>query len=356
MSQHKYCCQNTIQNCHDHMIPVPDDFDVNPICLTVMDKQSFISGLKELTAIIKSVYADMIKFPEEYGLPLVEDIDYSPFNPKAAESKNSVRRLIAMLHTLAQCGKLVSGEIHIDDKAFSASCKVLKSKNKISNSKMIFAKLREFGFTYDNAKFACTADKNVIPALYGYMISTPLHGSPIFSLNYFRAMPETPLRQTIFASYLADSDREFFAQLDEFMESQDYVTGTAPDYRDASVEYVTDAKSEKRIARCYSDYGNLRVMLKLHSSGCYTEALEKMPEQIKQMFRKPSGCKICREPCKMRLIRTFEGIDYTDCGYWNGFDIPNCNPADIGYYKQIIQLEAKAEKTNARRKGTTVSL
>ena len=356
MSQHLYCCQNTIQNALDHIIEVPDDFDVNPACLYGIDKADFIAGLKTLTAALKSIYADMIESPADYGFPLVEDIEYSPFNPKAAESKHTVHRLIAILHTLVNCGELKSDGIHADNKTFTAACKPLKSMMKISNAKMIFEKLRAFGFTYDNGVFSYSGDKNAIPALYGYMRANALHRSPIFSLNYFRAMPEMPSKQFVFASYLNDSDREFFALFDEFAQSQNYVTGSAPDFRDASIEYVTDAKSEKRVARLFSDYGKLRVMLKLHSSGCYNESLETMPDKIKAMFRKESGCKTCREPCKMRLHRTFEGKNYTDCGYWNGFDIPDCNPTDIDLYKDIIKLEAKAEKTNARQKGITVTL
>ena len=101
MAEHLYCCQNTIQNLHDHIIPVPDDFNVKPDCLSGTRKEDFINGLKELTERIKSVYADMIKNPADYGLPLVEDIEYKPFNPKAAESGNSSFRLIALLYTLA---------------------------------------------------------------------------------------------------------------------------------------------------------------------------------------------------------------------------------------------------------------
>jgi hypothetical protein len=133
-------------------------------------------------------------------------------------------------------------------------------------------------------------------------------------------------------------------RLNEFMESENFVVGNAPDYRDFSIEYVVDAKTEKRVMRCYSDYGKLRVNLKLHNSGSYAEQLEKMPENIKQLFRRESKCRFCREPCRMRLYRTFEGIAYTDCGYWNGFDIVNYDLDDIEYYKQIIKYEVKFAK------------
>ena len=356
MEKHLYCCQNTAQNFYDHIIPVPNDFDANSSCLCGVGKQDFIIGLKALTDIIKSMYADMIQNPSEYGLPLIEDVEYSPFNPKAAESKNSSHRLIVLLHALVQCGELSSDEITVNNRNFSEVCKKLKSKYKITNSKLIFDKLRDFGFVYDNFVLSYPDNNDVIPALYSYMKDNALRENPIFSLNYFLVMLEVPTRQTIFAGYLSGSEREFFTELNKFMDSEGYVTGSAPDYRNFAIEYVMDSKSEKRLLRCYSDFGKLRIALKLHNADCYADSIQKMPEKIKQMFRKASGCRFCREPCKMRLTRTFEEIIYADCGYWNGFDILDYNLDYIDYYKKIILLEAKAEKINARRKGIKVSI
>ena len=95
MNNHKYCCQNTTQNFLNHIIPVPDNINVNPDFLYGISENDFINGLKILTGTLKNIYSDIIQNPAEYGLPLIEDIEYSPFNPKAAESKNSSHRLIA---------------------------------------------------------------------------------------------------------------------------------------------------------------------------------------------------------------------------------------------------------------------
>lgn len=364
MEKHKYCCQNTAQNYLDHIIPVPDNFKVKPECLFGLNQNiNFIKGLKTLTEIIKKIYSDMIENPDEYGLLLVEDIEYNPFNPKAAESKHSSRRLITMLHTLAQCGELYDGQIVTDKKHFIEMYKSLKSVFKISNGNMILKKLCDFGFTIDgfNGKafdknidklILSHIDNNVVPVLYGYMKNAPLK-NPLFSLNYYLAISADDLpannHQIIFAEYLSGNEREFYMRLNEFMKSEDFIVGDSPDYRDFSIEYLIDSKTEKRIARCYSDFGKLRVCLKLHNSDKYTEYTEKVPERVKQIFRKESSCRFCREPCRMRFYRTFEGISYTDCGYWNGFDIACYEPDHMEYYKQIILLETDAMK-NKRSK------
>ena len=360
MENHKYCCQNTMQNLRNHIIPVPDDFNVNPACLSGIEKQDFINGLRELTNIIKSVYADMIQKPAEYGLPLTEDIEYSPANPKAAESKNSSHRLIALLHTLVQCGELSDNGLTVNDKKFSDECKKLKSKNKVVNSKMIFKKLRDFGFTYDNNIFSYLDNNNVIAALYGYMKNIPLRHDAIYSLNYFLAAADLPANhhQTAIAEYLSGKEREFYIQFNEFMVNAQFAVCDEGDYRDFSfsMEYWIDAKNKERIVRCYTNYGRLLVCMKLHSTDCYDYYTENLPENIKQLFRKPSSCRYCVESCGSRLTRTFEGVTYTDCGYGNFFNIIDYDLDDIEYYKQLILLETKAVKTNARKKGVKIYL
>ena len=186
MPKHLFCCQNMLQNFHDHIIPVPDDFDINPSIMRGMDKQDFISGLKELTDIIRSIYIDMIQSPAEYGLPMVEDIEYAPFNPKAAASKHSANRLISLLHTLVQCGELCDSSLIVDGAAYSNEAKKLK----ITNNKMILKKICDFGFVYDNNVLTYSDSYGVIPVLYAYMKNVRLTGTPVFSLNYFLTAAE----------------------------------------------------------------------------------------------------------------------------------------------------------------------
>lgn len=357
MGNHLYCCQNTAQNYLGHIIPVPDDFKVDPDSLYGLDKEDFIEGLKKLTEIIKEMYSDMIQNPAEYGLPLVEDIEYKPFNPKAAESKHSSNRLVATLKALVQCGELSGEEIIVNKKMFSEICK--HNDYKISNSSMIFKKITDFGFAVgnfngkvfdknsDTFSFSYLDDNNIVPVLYGFLKNKPMK-APLFSLNYYWVIKEEDRpdnnHQMIFAEYLSGDERKFYKRFDECMVSEGFVKGSAADYRYFSIEYVIDAKNEKRIARCYSDYGKLQIRLQLHKSDSYIEYIESLPEQVKQIFRKKSTCCSCRDNCWLPLKRTFEGITYIDCGYGNYFDIICYDPNDIDYYKQIILHEVNAQK------------
>ena len=356
MDKHLYCCQNAIQNFYDHIIPVQDNFSVKDACLCNMSKEDFINGFKELVAIIKSIYADMIQNPKEYGLPMVEDIEYSLFNPKAADSKNSAHRLFALLFTLARNGELKNDEIVVDDNKFKESLKKLKSIYKVANSKIIMQKLHDFGFVYENGVFSYSDNRNVIPALYGYMKVASVDYPAAHSFNYLLTVRDLPAHHAVIAEYLSGNERNFFVGMNDFMEANGFAIGDESDYRpfSFSIEYWIDSKNKKRIVRCHTDNGRLCVLLKLHNSDCYDHCTENLPENIKQIFRKESSCRACRESCSYRLFRTFEGVLYTDCGYGNWFPVAVYDSNDIEYYEQILLLEAKAEKTNARRKGIKV--
>jgi len=366
MSNHKYCCQNTTQNYLDHIITIPEDFNVNPNCLFGLSKEDFIDGLKSLTEIIKSIYSDIVNIPAEYGLPLVEDIEYKPFNPKAAESKNSAHRLITLLYTLVQCGEFSENKIVVDKKLFSDTIKKLKTIYKASNVNMILKKLCDFRFIIDgfNGK---TFDKNsdvftlsyadggdVISVLYGFMKNTPLKKQALFSLNYFLAIPQNELpnnnHQMIFAQYLSGNERVFYTRLNEHIIAAGLVVGNADDYSNVSfgIEYLTNAKANVRLVACYSDYGKLQVRLRARRIEYYTEWLETLPEQIKRIFRVKSNCRSCQKDCGYKNAWTFEGVEYTLCGYQQYFDIADYNLGDIDYYKQIIQYEIEHSKNKKK--------
>jgi len=366
MEKHEYCCQNAAQDYLDHVIPVPNDFNVNPSCLSGLSKEDFIGGLKALTEIIKSLYGDMVRNPAEYGLPLVEDIKYEKFNPKAADSAHSSRRLISLLHTLAQCGELSNTEILVNKKFYLEACKKLKPMYKISNGDMIFKKLCDFGFivegfngkTFDkHSEFFTLSypdDGRVVPALYGYMNNTPLKKHALFSLNYFLAIPENELpvnnHQMIFAEYLSGDEKKFYARFNEYIMADGLTMGVSDDYSNISfaVEYLIRPKDKTRLIACYSHNGKLRMRLRLRNIDGYADNLETLPERIKQLFRKESNCRFCQTPCGYQNSWRFEGKAYTVCGYDQYFDITCYNPADAEHYRQIIAYEVEAAKNKKR--------
>ena len=365
MSKYPYCCQNAAQNFFDHIIPVPDDFNVNPECLHGLNRNEFINGLKALTEIIQAMYIDMIQNPKEYGLPLVEDIQYEKYNPKAGASWYSAFRLVTTLHNSVQCGELTDEGITVNKKNFTENNKKLKSYS-VSNTPMILKKICDYGFIIQgfNGK---SFDKNsdtftishadggyIIPALYGYMSNVQLYKYALFSLNYFLATPQDTWSDewsmSMFAEYLTGEEREFYESFTEYLLATELVVGKSDDYSNISFrrEYMMP-KGQPILIRFYSDNGKLRICLRLRHMDSYSDYIETVPERVKQVFRCESNCRFCTEPCGYRCAWTFEGITYTVCGYMFYFDIADYKPEDVEFYNQIIFREIKADGQKSKK-------
>jgi len=343
------------------MIDVPDDFEVNPDRLLGITKKDFINGFKALTEIIKDIYTDMINNPAEYGLPLVEDKKYHPFNPKAAESGNSCHRLIALLYTLSRNSDLNGSELHVHEQNFSAALKKLSSVYKVTNSKKILSKLRDFGFIYEKNVFSYPDNQNVVPALYGYMKNVRLAKPAVFSLNYYFMARELPSRPAVFAEYLSACNREFFLILSEAILNEAFFLGNGADYDIYSyrIDYSDTKKKDSYIVRFFAGGGgDLEMCLKLYNSSCYDEYLDTLPENIKQIFSRKATCKGCNgqggQGCSFSRPRTFEGNEIIDCVYNANFNNTSFDHKDAQYYIQLLLFEREAIKKNALKKGIKV--
>jgi len=362
-TKHEYCCQNTARNLLDHFIPIPDNFNVNPNCLYGLSKDEFIGGLRTLTEIIQSMYSDMIQNPAEYGLPLVEDIVYEKYNPKAAASGSSPSRLITTLYSIVHCGDFANNEITVNKKLFTEKLKT----HKAANVPMILKKLCDNGFIIsgfngksfdknsDTFTFSYADGGDVVPALYGYMLNAAIYKVAILSLNYFLAIPQTEwsadLHTSIFAKYLSGSENDFYVKFNRHIVAQGLHVGNGDDYNIHTyrVEYFINPKDKSRFIACYSEFGQLRVSMRLRNIDRYANYLETLPERVKQVFRKESTCRYCQEPCGQRYAWTFEGVTYTVCGYMYLFDIISYEPEDAEIYKQIIMHEVDAVNNKGKK-------
>lgn len=222
---------------------------------------------------------------------------------------------------------------------------------------MIFKKLRDFGFIYENNIFSYPDNDNVIPALYGYMKNVTLQKHAIFSLNYNFVMSEMPAQPKMFSEYLSGNEREFFDLLSEFMASEGFFVGKSDDYSVYSyrLEYTITPKG-LNIMRFYSDSGKLQMHIKFNHSGCYDYYINDIPESVKHIFRRESTCRFCHDGCSAKQARTFEGKEYTDCSYNSFYTVNSFEPGNIEYYKQMILLERKAVKSDTKKKGIKVYL
>ncbi len=358
MKPHIYCCQNTAQNFLDHMIEVPNDFMVNKDCLIGIEKEGFIQGLQELTEFIKNIYTDMISDPSGFGFSLIEDIEYKPFNPKAAESKNSSNRFMLLLYLFVKCGTYENGVITVNKSLFSSACKV----HKLSNASKIMNKLNQFGLIIDGYNERKSdlftidyPDRNLfLNALYGYMkniadLNENIRDS-FFAFHYYLAAEQDTLpinnRFLTFTKYFKREEKEFLLSLDKALSDMDLFGEINKGYR-YLYEYAKKlSKSQEPIIflRCFSEYGKLNIFIKCNFLDRYIDFIYTLPEHIKQIFNIESNCRFCKDNCNARRKYEFEERLIITCGYLFSFNFKDYNPNDISYYIQIINQELDARK------------
>ena len=361
MTRHLYCCQNTAQEYLYHIVGVPDDFDVKESCLAGAGKQDFIAGLKALTAIVKNIYADMIVYPSEYGFPLIEDIEYRPFNPKVTGSSNAPNRLITILNILVQCGKLLNDGIVVDINVFAEMCKAqTKVYFKTTNSHFIFQKLIDFGFVidgFDGKKFdkkkdtftlSYPNDNRVVRALYYYMKDLPLNKGSVMSMHYIHAAAfentSGDYYKLLFGEYLSGDERVFFKRLHEYTE---ILKITCVSENNFVLRYLFKPKDKLQFMSCCLRDGKLTVSLRLNKFKniySYTEYLDELPEHMKLVFHnavqcRGLNCKYYSEDCQAHRDYILDERFYRMCSFAQTLDFTSFKPDEVEYFMRLISYE-----------------
>jgi len=165
-----------------------------------------------------------------------------------------------------------------------------------------------------------------------------------------------------FAQQLSNHEREFFLRMDEHVKFEDVVVRC----KENSVSYFPDTKLKLQplVLRYSISNSKLIVEMKLNFVDCYTDLINKMPENIKDMFRSIRHCphKICDKPllwrksapkCGTRRTYTLDGNHYYLCSYKYYFTPDITNPEDAEYYAKIVNAEVQVAKVLPRKKHNT---
>ncbi|MDF2686208.1 MAG: hypothetical protein K0S55_1389 [Clostridia bacterium] len=357
MQKHEYCCQNSVQQILDFMIPIPEFFKVDGKYLYDCDEYEFISGFKNLSDIISDIYKDIIKSPDEYGFSLIPDIDYSIFNPKANQSSNYARSLMSLLKIIGRTGELINGELTVSLDFYNSIIRTLKPKYKIPKPNMIIKKLFNFGFfisdfngknfNKDIKQFVISYPDNpiVIKALKGYTM-TEVSKFGFFSLHYYlvSSPDKLPYNQNsiTFGEYLKKSGKEFFNEFDRCMQNAGYTCLCDKSY-EYVLAYFKDVK-DYYIIRLFPYDNMLEMKMRLKNVGNYIDYIETLPPHIKEIFMTaPSVNKDTNYNYNDNNHDNIEwflnGKQYYIPAYDFTFNTKDPMIKDIPYYLEIIRRE-----------------
>jgi len=143
--EYRYHIQHQAEDFARAILPVPEDYPLRPGL-----PEDFRPRFARLCALARSIYLDMAKRPENYGLVLV-DIESKDHN-LARDGYRSLHRLVDLLANLSRCGEPEGHLLRVSLEAFRQANK--KGAGLVSGPvpryELLFSRLAELGFVFSN--------------------------------------------------------------------------------------------------------------------------------------------------------------------------------------------------------------
>ena len=364
--EYKYHIQHQAEDFARAILPVPGDYPLYPGL-----SADFRLRFTRLCALAKSIYLDMARRPEAYGLMLVA-IESKDHN-LARDGYRTIHRFVDLLANLSRCGELDGHQLVVSLAAFKQANK--KGTGLVSGPvpkyELLFSRLMEHGFAFSD--FTGKA--------YGRQVES-------FTIEY----PDDPGMMEVIQLYCAcwDAlktnktgviiapnnfhhhyyrfDYKITAALDQIPVSQwiadevDY-EGYSPELKAFTIAFFDYSQrykglkfdgdyyhKSKRIARtqpsgwaALNEARTFRLKLSLRNPDNYMREIEALPESLRMPFTK-SYCQYCdfqgatMEKCKFRSHWTFGGEEQDGCAH-QCFHFYDFSLARVPDYWRLLELE-----------------
>lgn len=143
MMEKQYYIQVIAQNYLKNVIDDPDSMKVHEKFLHGLEQKQFKEGFLTLLSLVRSLYADVARDPDSFGMLLKDMIDINAKNTDYTNSNASFLRLPNLLFILGARAELQPDmTLTIDGGVLTSSAKELK----ITGLPLLLSKLREYGF------------------------------------------------------------------------------------------------------------------------------------------------------------------------------------------------------------------
>jgi len=369
---YRYHCQHQAENFARAILPVPNDYPLRQGL-----PEDFRPRFARLCELARSIYLDMAKQPEAYGLMLV-DIASTDHN-LARNGYRTIHRLVDLLANLSRCGALAGNRLVVSLAAFRQANKTGAGlvSGPVPKYELLFTRLSEFGFVFsgfsgkpygrqvERFTMECPDDPDMMEIIQLYNqcwddLKNDKSGVVIapnnFHHHYYRfdykitaAHEHIPVRQWI----AEEADYEGYSpKLKAFtLAFYDY------SLRYAGLKFDGDYYNRsKRIARtqqsgwtALNETGKFRLKLSLRSPDSYMREIEAMPESLRLPFTK-NYCHYCdfqgatMEKCKFRSHWAFGGEERDGCAH-QCFHFEDLDSARVADYWRLLELEYGLKKS-----------
>lgn len=367
---YKYHCQHQAESFARAILPIPSDYP-----LSAGLTNDFRIHFSKLCELAKSIYLDIARQPEAYGLMLV-DIDSRDHN-LARDGYRTIHRFVDILGNLAKCGELRNHQLIINTNDFKNAVK--KGAGLVSGPipkyHLILSRLVEFGFSisgFEGRPF----DKDI--GLF--TLEYPHYPELIDAIKVYcdcwetlkidrsgvKIDPKEYHHHYYRFDYKITANREEITMIQWLKDEADYL-GYTPQQKEFSVAFYKQSLQykgvrfdgdyifkSKRIARIweagYIALGetSFLIQIKLRNMDKYMNAIIAMPNSIRHPLMKDS-CRYCgfqgstAEYCKYRIFWTHEKVPHVGCSHvcfeYDDFDI-----ARVSDYWKLLEMEYGLER------------
>ena len=348
--EYKYHVQQAAENIARSIFPTPDNYAVRNGL-----PKDYPIHFARLRVLMKSIFEDMVKEPEAYGLKLVasesEDKDL------IRKGNNSIHRLFDTLYCLAVSGEVENHCLVVCADKFKAAIKKPQSvgSSAISKYELIFSRLVDFGFTINKDTRRFIVEYPDYPEMIGTLkqfydcwieLSANRAGIKMWPTEYhhrayvFDYKVTANLEKITVKQWLADeakyygtsdADNDFLTAFYDYSLRYDTVTFDG-NYAIKSKRIVRDLRRGGLVAN-----GNAALQLYLRNMEKYMPEINTMPNAVKNIFAR-DYCKDCNETCKYRFSWTYENKTHRGCGH-QCFEINELQTALIPHYWRLLELE-----------------
>lgn len=355
--KHIYHVQEQVVKYYQHIPYTPKDVTISQDLLFGIQRHQFIEAFQQFTELMRNMYRDMEKKPEEYGL-LIIDINQVNENKEegnlAKASWRSIKRLGDMMLEIGRLGELINGALKIRIVPFKTAVK------KINMVHLLLNRLIDFGFAlggYNDNKFVKNEEfftvsypesPFVMNAVKAYAVSEPFHNDDPHEFYYFdykriadRKKLPTHCVATDLAALITEDSGKLLVEIHKYFVDELKLT---PHYKDDSIEYYL---KKKRVARFIIDFLTLNVVfiLKLKDVDRYIDLVAGLPKNLRSYFEKNS-CNHCgfqgatNEFCKFRVLWILDNIKHEACNF-GCFNFKNPESKDAKIFGQLMAAEYK---------------
>jgi hypothetical protein len=372
--EYKYHCQSQAESFAKTIIPVPENYPLRDGL-----PGDFPEHFAALCEVAKSVYLDMAKQPESYGLMLVD---------AASKDTNLIRNGFYTIHRFVDTLNVLCLAGQVEGHALTASVPAVKEQLKsIPKYALILDRLSDFGFRltgFDGKKFDSSAEN--------IQVEYPDNPRMIDTLKVYcecwaelsknrpkgakeRKKSETPIKLQAqeFGHHFYRFDYKITADMDKIPMLQWVNDEAAFQGYDERLKCFNEAFYKeslnypglkfngdyeykgRRIARItqigWQALGkpNFKLSVKLSEPDRYMDAIKTMPESIQKHFAK-SYCVFCdfqgatTEKCNRRKHWNFDGQARVGCAD-RCFFFDDFNAACVPDYWRLLMLDNGLKKS-----------